>query len=201
MESNLKVKLAPLLKLVHLIPTDVPPVKTGVQRGEKDVGSSKDSDQGKVVGKVMSTQIPTSLHTLMSTTSTTMTLNPLNKGIVIGSSTGGSSSNPPPSSQYKGDRRKGIMKELTEEEKKENLEKEIEKQRQINSISRQRQGDPPGLDKGDLTNQYYYETIEKIVSLRNMYDFEKVPKKSFDIINTNFNQQDIPINQMIFISS
>ena len=61
----MKAKLAPLLKLVHLIPTDAPPVKTGVQGGEKDVGSSKEADQDKVVGKVMSTQIPTSVLTTM----------------------------------------------------------------------------------------------------------------------------------------
>lgn len=39
LESNFKAELAPL-KLVNLMPTDAPPVKTWVQGGEKGVGSS-----------------------------------------------------------------------------------------------------------------------------------------------------------------
>ena len=82
--TNLNAKLAPLLKLVLLLPTNAPPAKYVVQRGEKGVGSSKDPDQGKVVGKVMSTQIPTSLPSSLTTTSTTTTSRPITKGIVIG---------------------------------------------------------------------------------------------------------------------
>lgn len=57
MESILKADLAPILKLVNLMPSDTPPVKTGVQRGEKVGGSglSIASDGEKVVGKVFST--------------------------------------------------------------------------------------------------------------------------------------------------
>lgn len=70
----------------------------GEERGvgtDGDTSSSKDPSQGKVVGRVMSTQIPTSLLTSTKTTSTTMTLKPFNKGVVIGSSAEGSSSKPP----------------------------------------------------------------------------------------------------------
>lgn len=40
LESNLTADLAPILKLVNLMPTDAPTFKTGVQGGEKWVGSS-----------------------------------------------------------------------------------------------------------------------------------------------------------------
>lgn len=53
LETNIKVELAPILKLVNLTPTDAPPVKQVAQGGNKGVGSSKDLNQGKVVGKVM----------------------------------------------------------------------------------------------------------------------------------------------------
>lgn len=55
LESTLKAELVPLLKLIHLMPSDAPPAKTGVQGREKGVVSSKDLDEGKVVRKVMST--------------------------------------------------------------------------------------------------------------------------------------------------
>ncbi|CAI9290536.1 unnamed protein product [Lactuca saligna] len=65
LESSLKTDLAPLLKLVDLMPTNALPVHTWVQWGEKGVGSgvskgvetgsSKDPSQRKVVGRVMST--------------------------------------------------------------------------------------------------------------------------------------------------
>lgn len=44
---------------------------------------------------------------------------------------------------------KGILAEPTAEEKKLALEQEMEKKRKIQSILRQRQSDPPGLEKGD----------------------------------------------------
>lgn len=102
----------------------------------------KDPTQGKGVGNVIKMQIPTSLHVFMSTTSTTVTTKPLTKGIVISVATGGSSSKPPPSKKEKGDKGKGVEKVISEEEKKKNIEKEIERQRQINSIMGQRKGDP-----------------------------------------------------------
>lgn len=89
-----------------------------------------DPNQGKVIEKLISTQIPTSLHTSTLTTSTIMTSKPLNKGEVIGSSIGGSSGSslrPPPFNQDKSDRGKGIVKYLLKEEKKKNVEKETEK--------------------------------------------------------------------------
>lgn len=65
-----------------------------MQGEEKGVGSLKNPDQRKVVGKVISIQITTSLPTLMSTTLTTRTSKPLTKG-------------------------KGIVKDFSEEGKKE----------------------------------------------------------------------------------
>ncbi|CAI9282793.1 unnamed protein product [Lactuca saligna] len=83
LESNLKSELAPLMKLIHLMPTNAPFVRTRMQWGEKGVGtgvskcfdtsSLKDSTKGKVFGKVISIKIPTSLPTSMTTSSTTMT--------------------------------------------------------------------------------------------------------------------------------
>ncbi|CAI9290309.1 unnamed protein product [Lactuca saligna] len=62
-------------------------------------------------------------------------------------------------------------------------------------------GDPPGLDKGDPTKHHSYETIEASVYNGVMHEFAKVPKKSFDIKNTDFNQLDFLINKMMFISA
>lgn len=152
--------------------------------------------------KVISMQIPTSLpKSTVSTTATTMTSKPLTKGVVIGSFAGGSSSKPPPSTEEMKVKGKGIHTNSTEEEKKIALEKEMDRQRQIHSILRQRRGDPPGLEKGDPTKPYCYETIEQTVSLGNMHDFLKVPKKSHEIENPDFNQLDFPINHMSFISA
>lgn len=77
----------------------------------------------------------------------------------------------------------------------------MERQRQIQSILRQWKGDPPGLEKGEPTKPYCYETIEQIVSLSNMHDFLKVPKKSYEIEILEFNQLDFPINHMTSISA
>ncbi|CAI9285610.1 unnamed protein product [Lactuca saligna] len=54
-KSNLQTDIAPLLKLVNLMSTDSPTCSKSGARGDKGVGSSKDPDQGKVVGKVIST--------------------------------------------------------------------------------------------------------------------------------------------------
>lgn len=59
------------------------------------------------------------------------------KGIVIGESARGSSSKSPPLKDDKEDKGNVINKVISEEEKKKNLELEIERQRQINSILRQ----------------------------------------------------------------
>ena len=96
---------------------------------------------------------------------------------------------------------KGIQVDTTKEDKNISLEKEMQKQRQINNILRQWQNDPPSLDKGDPTKPFCYKTIEDIVFNGIMHDFEKVAKKIFDTKNTDFNQLDIPINEMMFIST
>ncbi|CAI9285759.1 unnamed protein product [Lactuca saligna] len=101
-ETHLKVKLAPILELVHVLPTNVPPAKQVSQGGEKGcigIGSSEDTDKGVVVGKLLSAQIPTSLPISFITTSTTTTTIHIMKGILIGESIGGycSRSMPPPS--------------------------------------------------------------------------------------------------------
>ena len=96
---------------------------------------------------------------------------------------------------------KGIQVDPTKNVKKISLEKEMEKQRQINSILRQRQNDPLSINKVDPTKPFCYETIEDIVFIDIMHDFKKIPKKSFDTENTNFNQLDFPINEMMFIST
>lgn len=96
-EASIKAEIAPLLKLINLLSINAPPVRTGVQRGERNVtigmgsivgmGSSKSKDGSdmKVVGKVMSTQISTLMpKTSFSTISTTITTRPVTKGGVIG---------------------------------------------------------------------------------------------------------------------
>ena len=87
--------------------------------------------------------------------------------------------------QDKCDKGKGIEPSI--EEKKKAQEAEIERQRQIHRIICERQNDPLGLEKGDPTNPFCYEIIEDIVFNRIMHDFEKVPKKSFDTENIDFN--------------
>lgn len=93
----------------------------------------------------------------------------------------------------------GIFIEPTAEEKKAAIEKEMDKQRQIQLILRQRANDPPGLHKGDPMKHYAYEHIEALVVTGEMHDFEKVPKKSYNTRNTNFNQLDFRINHMMFV--
>ena len=124
LESIIHNELAPVAQLKNLIPTDTPPVHTGVQGGEGigvgmgmaskismgGSGSSKGDDDAKVVGKVISTQLHTSLlKTSFTTTSTTTPKGPLTKGVVIDSGVGGSSSSkPPPSTEELKNKGKGI---------------------------------------------------------------------------------------------
>lgn len=126
LESRMKVDIGPLINLVNLIPTAAPLVSIWVQGGDKGVGASKNSEQGKVVGKVSSTQIPNTFPVSATTTSTNITSKPLTKGVLIGSSVAGSSSKVQPSEEElkKG---KGTLIESTVEEKKLALEQEMEK--------------------------------------------------------------------------
>ena len=95
---------------------------------------------------------------------------------------------------------KGISTKPTADEKKVVVEKEMEWQRQIQSILRQLENDPHGLDKGYPSKHYCYENIEALVVTREMHDFEKIPKKSYATENTDFNQLDFPNNKMMFMA-
>lgn len=75
----------------------------------------------------------------------------------------------------------------------------MERKRQIHSILSLRQRDPPGLEKGDPTKPYSYNTIEQMCALSEMHDFLNVQKKIYDIENSNLNQLDLPVNHMTFI--
>ncbi|CAI9271777.1 unnamed protein product [Lactuca saligna] len=121
LETRLKADFDRLLKYINLMPTVAPPVSTGVQGGENGVGASNDTKQGKVVGRVIRKQIPTTILVSTTVTSTTITSKPL-KGIVIGSSTGGSSSKPLPSTEELKGKGKGVLIEPTSEEKNLSLE-------------------------------------------------------------------------------
>ena len=57
--------------------------------------------------------------------------------------------------------------------------------------------DPPGLEKGDPTKQYNYETIEAKVTFDYMYSFEKVPNKSCVVTNIDASQLNFPVNEFI----
>ncbi|CAI9291222.1 unnamed protein product [Lactuca saligna] len=82
-QTNIKSELTPILELVLQLPTNAPPARQVSQGGDKGcggVGSSKDSEKGVVVGKVISIQMSTSLPISLTTTSTTR---PLRKWIII----------------------------------------------------------------------------------------------------------------------
>ncbi|CAI9263336.1 unnamed protein product [Lactuca saligna] len=102
---------------------------------------------------------------------------------------------PPPSTEEMKNKGKGVSLEPTVEEKNNVVEKEIEKQRKIQSILRQRANNPPGIDKGDTSKHFSYEYIEAQVLTGEMHDFEKIPKKSYPIENSDF-----PINKMMFMA-
>lgn len=127
LESTLKADLAALLKLVNLMSTNPPPIRIGVQGGEKgfcsgiskgfDTCSSKDPSNGKNFRKVIITHTTTSLPTSMKTSLATMTSKPITKGIFTGSYTSGSSSKPPSSTEEKKGKGNRINTDPTEEEK------------------------------------------------------------------------------------
>lgn len=87
-------------------------------------GSSKGDDDVKVVGKVITTQLHTSLLKVSSTaTSTTTTTRPITKRIMIGFGVGCSSSSKPPSSNEElKNKGKCVFTEPTAEEKKAAIE-------------------------------------------------------------------------------
>ncbi|CAI9281696.1 unnamed protein product [Lactuca saligna] len=133
-ETNIKTDLAPILELVLLFPMNAPRVVQVLEGGDKGcggIGSLKDSEKGAVVGRVMSTQLPTSHPISLSTTSKTTTTRPITKRIVLNESVGGISSRfvPPTSKANQGNKGKGIVVTLSEEEKKKQQALEIEKQR------------------------------------------------------------------------
>ncbi|CAI9290725.1 unnamed protein product [Lactuca saligna] len=122
LESYLKADLDRFLTFIKLMPKAAPPVSTGVQGGENGVSTSRDSDQGKVVGKVTTTQLPTSFLMSTMTSSTSITFKSLTKCIDIGSFICGTSSKPPPSSKETNGKWKGSNIEPIDEDKKIALE-------------------------------------------------------------------------------
>ncbi|CAI9278063.1 unnamed protein product [Lactuca saligna] len=99
-EAIIHKQLAPLSSISNLLPTDAPPVQTGVQRGERGVGEGShvkaggDTSHGeaKIVCKVFPSKIPSNKPTISSAglvTSTIVTYMSITtlvtKGIVIGS--------------------------------------------------------------------------------------------------------------------
>ncbi|KAL7587313.1 hypothetical protein Lser_V15G40383 [Lactuca serriola] len=195
LEQATQKALAPLMNFTSLLPKSAPPVYTGVQGGEK----SRSKKEAKIVGKVISTQLVATLPIpTKPISSTTITTKTVSKGIVIGENEGGSSSKPQKDVVGKG---KGILYEKSKEELKADAEAELERMRQVQSIMRQRASDPPSMNKGDPAKLYSYETIESKVVGREMYEFEKKPKRSYDIVNSNHCQLDFPINEMLFITA
>ncbi|KAL7586161.1 hypothetical protein Lser_V15G40639 [Lactuca serriola] len=196
LEQAIQKALAPISNFSSLLPKGAPPVFTGEQGGEKS--RSKEVD-AKTVGKVISTQLVATLPIpTKPISSTTITTKTISKGIVIGGNEGGSSSQPQKDVSGKG---KGILYEKSKEEIKADAEAELERMRQVQSIMRQRASDPPSMNKGDPAKLYSYETIESKVVGREMYEFEKKPKRSYDIANSDHCQLDFPINEMLFITA
>ncbi|KAL7607148.1 hypothetical protein Lser_V15G19426 [Lactuca serriola] len=196
LDQPIQKALAPLANFTSLLPRSAPPAFTGVQGGEKRLSKEEDA---KTVGKVISTQLITTIPILTKPiSSTTVTTKTIAKGIVIGEKEGGSSSKPQTDMVGKG---KGILYEKSKEEKKVEAEAELERMRQVQSIMRQRASDPPTMNKGDHAKLYSYETIESKVVGREMYEFEKKPKRSCDIANSDNCQLDFPINEMLFITA
>ncbi|KAL7602722.1 hypothetical protein Lser_V15G16687 [Lactuca serriola] len=196
LEQAIQKALAPISNFSSLLPKGAPPVISGAQGGEKS--RSKEAD-AKTVGKVISTQLVATLPIpTKPISSTTITTKTISKGIVIGGNEGGSSSQPQNDVSGKG---KGILYEKSKEEIKADAEAELERMRQVQSIMRQRASDPPSMNKGDPAKLYSYETIESKVVGREMYEFEKKPKRSYDIANSDHCQLDFPINEMLFITA
>ncbi|KAL7591219.1 hypothetical protein Lser_V15G33877 [Lactuca serriola] len=179
LEQAIQKALAPISNFSSLLPKGAPPVFTGVQ-GERRVE----------VKKLMRKQWGRSFRLNW--------LQIFQSGIVIGENEGGSSSQPQKDVSGKG---KGILYEKSKEELKVDAEAELERMRQVQSIMRQRASDPPSMNKGDPAKLYSYETIESKVVGREMYEFEKKPKQSYDIANSDHCQLDFPINEMLFITA
>ena len=66
---------------------------------------------------------------------------------------------------------------------------------------RQRAIDPPTMNKGDPAKLYSYETIESKVLGNHLYEFEKKPRKSYDVVNSDRSQLDFPMKEMMFITA
>ena len=129
----------------------------GGERQSVGSGSGKKGEGGsgnvvgdaRVVGRILTTQIPTSLPRTSIVTKSTITTRSITKRIVIGTAGGELRSSKPNLSEQEKDKGKGISQELSKEEKKAAQEAEMAKQRQIQSILHQSANDPPSLDKGD----------------------------------------------------
>ncbi|KAL7617007.1 hypothetical protein Lser_V15G03290 [Lactuca serriola] len=197
LEQDIQKALALITNFTSLLPKNAPPAFTGVQGGE--IKGSKVED-AKTVGKIHSTQLKTTLPILTkSIPSTIVTTKPILKGIVIGSSEGGSSSAKPQT--VVAGKGKEVLIEKSKEEKKAEAEAEMEKLRQVQSIMRQRANDPPTMNKGDPAKLYSYETIESKVMGSHLYEFEKKPRRSYDVANSDRCQLVFPINEMMFVTT
>ncbi|CAI9262773.1 unnamed protein product [Lactuca saligna] len=95
LESSIHNELAPHAMFANFMPTTDLPVSTGMQGGERRIFGIRSGYKGeggygsvngdaKVVGKVLTKQIPTSLPKTSIITSSTITTRPITKGIVIG---------------------------------------------------------------------------------------------------------------------
>ena len=69
----------------------------------------------------------------------------------------------------------------------------------MESIMRQRALEGSNVDKGDPLKLFNYETLDSRVMFDHMYSFQKIPKKSFVVTNTDYGQLDFPINEMMFV--
>ncbi|XP_052619606.1 uncharacterized protein LOC128125976 [Lactuca sativa] len=197
LEQAIQKALALIANFTSLLPKNAPPAFIGVQGGEKK--ASKEDD-AKTVGKVISTQLKTTLPVFTKPISSTVTTTkPISEGITIGSKDGGSSS--AKSSTENTGKGEGIAYEKSKEEKKAEAEAEMERLRQVQSIMRQRVSDPPTMNKGDPAKLYSYEIIESKVLGNHLYEFEKKPRKSYDVANSDRSQLDFPINEMMFITA
>ncbi|CAI9293077.1 unnamed protein product [Lactuca saligna] len=79
-ESNIRIELAPILNFVLCLPSNAPRVVQVSQGGDKGVGGTRSlkdygSDTGALIGKVISSRIPTSIpmKPLMVSLTTTST--------------------------------------------------------------------------------------------------------------------------------
>ena len=106
------------------------------------------------------------------------------KRVVIGERVGGfySSSMKPPSKDSQGDKGKGVLVTPSNDEKKKQHALEIERQRQVNSILRRKNG-PPGLSKGNPSKHWCFETIEEIF-LIGKFDYLRKPQRRVTMLRT-----------------